>query len=79
MAYRNGKYVSANGLTPRENREVGRLLYRAVFLIVFLVCFHFWGFNVADDIFIFIMSIVTYKLVGFFLHKIGFWPRWSWF
>lgn len=73
------RYISANGLTPRENREIGSMLYRATFLILFLVSFKIWGFNIASDIFIFIMSLVTYKLVGFFLHKIGFWPKWSWF
>ncbi len=79
MAYKNKKYISANGFSPKFNREVGSLLYRLIFLIIFLICFKIWGLNVTDDIFIFIMSLVTYKLVGFFLHKIGFWPRWSWF
>jgi hypothetical protein len=76
---KHSTYISANGFTPRENREIGRLLYRATFLIIFLVSFKIWGFNIADDIFVFIMSYFAYKLVGLFLHKIGFWPRWSWF
>jgi len=79
MSYKNGKYISQNGLSPKTNREIGRLLYRATFLIIFLISFKIWGLNVGADISILIISLVAYKLIGFFLHIIGFWPRWRWF
>ena len=53
--------------------------YRVVFPIIFLIGFKIWGVSVIDDIFIFIISLVAYKLVGYFLHVIGFWPKWEWF
>jgi len=79
MFIRNKKYISINGYTPRENREIGRAFYRLVFIAIFGLCLSKWGLNIADDFIIFLISLSSYKLTGYLLHKTGFWPKWSWF
>jgi hypothetical protein len=74
MAYKKN-YVSANGLSPTTNREIGRFLYGATFLSILVYSLGHWGTSVMDDIFIAIISVASYKLVGFFLRFIGFWPK----
>jgi len=66
-------YISRNGLTPRENREIGSLA-RAFFLLGTLFIFlKFFGFNAFEEPFLYIAEIAAYFLAGTFLRWIKVW------
>jgi len=73
MAKRNPYYRSSNGHLSKTNRQLGKLLYGVIFIVLFSVGFKFWGINIG--LVMGILGDITYALVWFFLRSVKFWDH----
>jgi hypothetical protein len=66
-------YISRNGLTPAENREIGSLARTFFLLAILLFGLKIWGANVFEDPWFYLMELIAYFFAGWFLRKIKVW------
>ncbi len=71
------KYVSRNGLTPRENRALGRQFW-ALFMLLFIFgSIKLWGTDIFlewwFDVLIVVLSEIAYRLTGWLLRVLRIW------
>lgn len=58
-------------------QELGSKLYYLILFLLLAGAYKIWGLNVFDEIWLLVLGIVSYKLVGFILRSTGIWryPR----
>lgn len=71
--YRNKKYISKNGYTPRTNRIVGSLSYFIIHGLVFATAYYLWGFQMFGEPWFYAVHIVAFAVVKIILKGAGFW------
>lgn len=69
--YRN--YKSANGLTPGENRRVGKAFKGIIFLTIVVLLIKIIGNDAFNPIILAAAAIISFSLAGLILYRIGFW------
>jgi hypothetical protein len=71
------KYVSRNGLTPRENRALGRQVWAFFMLLFILGSIKLWGTDIFlewwFDVLIVVLSEIAYRLTGWLLRVLRIW------
>ena len=74
--YRKG-YISRNGLTPRENRALGRQVWAFIMLLLIWGSIQIWGievfFNPWFDVLILVLGEIAYRLTGWLLRFFRIW------
>lgn len=66
-------YRSVNGLTPKENRIIGRLT-RVVFVIAGMaISYRIWGQNMFVEFWFYFIEGVSYGLAWLLLRLTGIW------
>ena len=58
-------------------QELGSRLYYLILFLLLAGAYKIWGLSVFDEIWLMVLGIVSYKLVGFILRTTGIWryPR----
>ena len=75
MAYyrQNKNFISKNGLTPQDNREIGRLTYALFHVIIFFIAYKIWGMSMFEEVWFYLMHLSAFFLTKVFLVKIKVW------
>jgi hypothetical protein len=70
-------YVSRNGLTPSENRALGRRVWALIMLGLIFLSIKIWGTDVFlkpwFDLLLAALGEIAYRLTGFVLRKLHIW------
>lgn len=71
------RYISRNGLTPRENRALGRHVWALFMLGLIWGSIQIWGtdifFKPWFDLILLLLGEVAYRLTGWLLRKLHIW------
>ena len=71
------RYTSKNGLTPRENRALGRQVWAFFMLLLIWGSIKIWGTEVFlkpwFDVLILILGEFAYRLTGWLLRTLRIW------
>ncbi len=71
------KYVSKNGLTPSENRALGRQVWALFMLLLIWGSIQIWGTDVFlkpwFDILLLIIGEIAYRSTGWLLRTLRIW------
>lgn len=71
--YNANTYVSKNGLTPTENRNIGSLSYFLINSLLLLIFIHFWGFQAYEQPWPYVLHLLSFWLVKKVLIKTKIW------
>jgi hypothetical protein len=64
---------SSNGLWPHTNRLIGSLTYIIFHSFVFWISYKIWGIQMFDEVWFYLMHVVSFFSVKLFLIFIGVW------
>jgi hypothetical protein len=71
------KYVSRNGLTPSENRALGRQIWAFFMLLLIWGSIQLWGTDIFlkwwFDILIVVLGEIAYRSTGWLLRALRIW------
>jgi len=70
-------YISKNGLTPRENRALGKQVWALFMLLLIVGSIKIWGTEIFlepwFDVLILVLGAIAYRLTGWLLRTLGIW------